>query len=68
MNGFPCSHIAHVLKHHYKGWYGFSMYDIALFWWSAKLYYCGTKDHDEELHKMQEYFQEMEKNDSSGVH
>ena len=67
-NGFPCSHMAHVLKNHYKDWDGFSMYDIAIFWWSAKLYYCSTKEQDEVLNKMQEYFQEMENSKGAGVH
>ena len=37
------------------------MYDIAIFWWSAKLYYCGTKEQDEDLNNMEEYFHEMAK-------
>jgi hypothetical protein len=60
--------MAHVLKNHYKDWDGFSMYDVAIFCWSAKLYYCCMTEQDEVLNKMQEYFQEMENTTAAGVH
>ena len=36
-NGIPCVHIAHVLKKHYSGLYGFQTSDVAMFSWSVKL-------------------------------
>eukprot|EP00957_Ditylum_brightwellii_P152144 11584120-Ditylum_brightwellii.AAC.1 len=30
-NGLPCAHTGHVVRKHYNGWDGFTMYDVLIF-------------------------------------
>ena len=66
-NGLPCFHMTHVLKKHFKGWEGFSKYDVSSFWWTVKLF-CSTevKDHSRK-EDLKGKMEELSKTDSQGV-
>ena len=67
-NGLPCAHTGHVMKKHYIGWNGYTMYDISIFWWSIKLYTSSKIKMTKEIGELSLLVEEMEQKDSQGVY
>ena len=56
-----------VLKKHFKGWEGFSKYDVSSFWWTVKLF-CSVQVKDQSRkHELKQRIEELSKTDSQGV-
>ena len=67
-NGLPCPHTGHVMKKHFIGWNGFTMYDASIFWWSIKLYASSKIKVTKELEEVCAILGDMKENDSKGVY
>ena len=60
-NGLPCAHTGHVMRKHYNGWDGFTMYDVSIFWWSIKLYASSKVSMGKEVEEMNSGIERIEK-------
>ena len=67
-NGLPCPHTGHVMKKHFVGWNGFTMYDVSIFWWSIKLYAASKIAVTKDMEEISAILDDIEQNDSKGVY